>query len=185
MQGLLARLKHRFSKNEWLDESNANHLAIKGFLENTRIIKSLNCFQPLIAGTFPIGLEVEGSDVDLLCSYSEAATRLELQSRLQEMQPGIKYCNAQDHFTASWEWEHLPIELYASEVPSADQAAFRHLLIEAWLLETHGPELKATVLHLKQQGIKTEPAFAKALEMEGDPYTVLLDLAEKIEKNNL
>ncbi|HRF37192.1 MAG TPA: DUF4269 domain-containing protein, partial [Saprospiraceae bacterium] len=56
------------------------------------------------------------------------------------------------------------------------QNAYRHLLIEARLLEERGPEFRQQIIELKQQGVKTEPAFARLLGLEGDAYEALLRL---------
>jgi hypothetical protein len=48
------------------------------------------------------------------------------------------------------------------------------MLIEHRLLLKHGEAFKNKVIELKQNGLKTEPAFAKLLGIEGDPYEELL-----------
>ena len=48
------------------------------------------------------------------------------------------------------------------------------MLIEHEILELKGPPFKAVILELKRAGLKTEPAFAKALGLTGNPYEELL-----------
>lgn len=48
------------------------------------------------------------------------------------------------------------------------------MLIEYQLMQEY-PMLKESVIELKQQGIKTEPAFCEILGLEGDPYEKLLE----------
>lgn len=51
----------------------------------------------------------------------------------------------------------------------------RHFLIEVRLLDLF-EDLKSRVIELKRSGLKTEPAFAKALGLAGDPYVAILKL---------
>ena len=57
------------------------------------------------------------------------------------------------------------------------QFAVIHLNIEARLLNLAGPLAKNSIRQLKQQGIKTEPAFATYFNITGDPYYELAKLA--------
>lgn len=70
--------------------------------------------------------------------------------------------------------QDFPIEIFCQPVPVKQQLAYRHMVIEHWLLQTHGPAFRQRVLELKQDGMKTEPAFAAVLNLEGDPYQALL-----------
>ena len=45
------------------------------------------------------------------------------------------------------------------------------------LLQRHGAAFRQKIFQLKQSGFKTEPAFAQALNLDGDPYLALLDPA--------
>lgn len=56
------------------------------------------------------------------------------------------------------------------------QGAFRHLVAEFALLQRYGDDLRKRIRALKVGGMKTEPAFAHALGLDGDPYVALLDL---------
>jgi hypothetical protein len=70
------------------------------------------------------------------------------------------------------------LEIFAQNVPTQEQNAFRHMLAEARLLNIFGEELRTEVRLLKARGIKTEPAFAKVLGIDGDPYTELLKFVD-------
>lgn len=73
-------------------------------------------------------------------------------------------------FSHGWE-----IELFCQTIPCPDQWGVRHFLVEQRLLRIE-PGLKATIVRLKKNGYKTEPAFAKALRLHGDPYESILAL---------
>jgi len=48
------------------------------------------------------------------------------------------------------------------------------MLILHRLLQERGEAFRREIIALKQRAYKTEPAFAKALGLEGDPYLALL-----------
>jgi len=50
------------------------------------------------------------------------------------------------------------------------------MLIEHKLLSTKGEKFRQDIIDLKNQGYKTEPAFAKLLGLGGDAYEELLKL---------
>jgi hypothetical protein len=66
------------------------------------------------------------------------------------------------------------IELFGQQVPTTKQMAYRHLIVEHNLLLQHGEIFRQLIIELKKQGCKTEPAFAIALGLKGDPYMELL-----------
>ena len=53
--------------------------------------------------------------------------------------------------------------LFAQDAPSAEQHAYRHMLIEHRLLCLLGDDFRGAVRRLREGGLKTEPAFAAAL----------------------
>ena len=66
------------------------------------------------------------------------------------------------------------IELFGQQIPTTNQMAYRHLIVEHKLLLQHGEIFRQLIIELKKQGCKTEPAFAIALGLKGDPYMELL-----------
>lgn len=66
------------------------------------------------------------------------------------------------------------MEIFGQPVPTKQQMGYRHLIAEHKLLMKHGETFRQKIIKLKKQGYKTEPAFAKALGLKGDPYLELL-----------
>ncbi len=69
---------------------------------------------------------------------------------------------------------NFPVEIFAQNIPVEEQQAFKHMIIEAKILNKKGNIFKNEVVKLKKSGYKTEPAFAKLLDIQGDPYEGLL-----------
>ncbi len=79
---------------------------------------------------------------------------------------------------AKFLYEEEPFEIYAESRDPLMQMGYLHLRAEENLLRLHGNPLREEVRRLKKLGLKTEPAFAKALGLDGDPYLELLKFAE-------
>lgn len=48
------------------------------------------------------------------------------------------------------------------------------MLIEHQILQSENEDFRLKIIELKKNGYKTEPAFAKLLDLEGNPYHALL-----------
>ena len=66
-------------------------------------------------------------------------------------------------------------EIFGQNLPTEEQNAYRHMIKEHSILLEKGEEFRKQIIALKLRGIKTEPAFADLLGLEGDPYKAILD----------
>ncbi len=151
-------------------------------LQQSRVLEILKPFEPLVAGTFPLDLNVENSDLDILFSSSDLKSLPAVLQKNFGHFTGYK-CRqtevaGQPTVIAEFQFQNVPFELFAQATSSVRQNGYRHFLIEERLLKYGGEKLKFEVNTLRRQGLKlkTEPAFARALGLEGDPYEALLQL---------
>lgn len=146
-----------------------------------RLLRDLAPFAPAIVGTFPLGLQIEGSDLDLACTCDDLdAFERALRASLAALGAGPARFErvplAPEAVVAAVAWDGLELEIFCQPLPVHEQAGFRHLVIEGRLLAIGGAALRARVLEHKRAGAKTEPAFARVLGLEGDPYEAVLAL---------
>ena len=151
-----------------------------GVLTQHALLDKLRAYTPLLAGTIPLAIDTEHSDLDILCCWTHKHGFVdsiiehfsdELQFSLQE-----KIIDGHETVLATFEIDGFPVEVFGQNRPVKEQEGYRHLVIEYELLKIHGAAFRAAVIHLKKAGVKTEPAFAQVLGLEGDPYLALLDL---------
>lgn len=145
----------------------------------SRLFGLLAAFQPTLIGTYPLGLNIDTSDLDIACACSdldafEDATRRALAAlevdgaRIERLSvPAV---------VVAFAWGDIDIEISCQCVDVAEQTGFRHLVVEGQLLVLGGRELRDRVRACKRAGDKTEPAFARVLGLPGDPYAALLEL---------
>ncbi|CAM2008871.1 DUF4269 domain-containing protein [Acanthopleuribacter pedis] len=152
-------------------------------LRELDVFYKLKAYKPLLAGSYPLDLEVDDSDLDVLC---EAANLLDFESKLTayygrypEFRCEALLDGALPTMFASLRCRGVQVEFFAQQIPVRHQVAFRHMEIEERLLRLAGYEAHRAIRVLKGQGIKTEPAFAKYFGLDGDPYQGLLDLYNK------
>jgi hypothetical protein len=151
-------------------------------LEASGLWSLLSEFNPMLAGTVPLGIDIAGSDLDVLCEVPEAAqARFAVLLRvLFEARPGFRLAQRRigGHATTvcGFRYGREEIEVFGQALPVAQQHGWRHLLVERAVLAAGGESWRTAVHVLKQQGLKTEPAFAQLLGLPGDPYAALLSL---------
>lgn len=78
---------------------------------------------------------------------------------------------------ASFNYGEFTVEIFGQPRPVVKQNAYHHMIVEARLLAIGGEQARREIRRLKASGLKTEPAFARYFDLEGDPYEVLLQLA--------
>lgn len=140
----------------------------------------LQDFDPIVVGTIPIGIDIDSSDLDIICFWQDQHffnQKLADNFMIFEaFQIRIVTINSELTTIANFHIDHLEFEIFGQNVPSKSQFGYRHMLLENKLLLERGEDFRQEIINLKQQGYKTEPAFAKVLGMEGDPYQALLKL---------
>jgi hypothetical protein len=169
-----------FTAISYLDKGNARQQQVFNILNDLLIFDKLKRFSPVLTGTIPIGIDIEGSDLDIICCCED----------LEEFKNGIAlHFNHHDGFNihqkeirnlktiiARFNYQGYQIEVFGQNRPVKEQEAYRHMLIEWNILQAKGDEFKQQIIELKKRGLKTEPAFAKLLGLKGDPYSELLKL---------
>lgn len=172
-----------FTTNDYLKTGSAKQKQIFGVLQRSQIFEILAEFNPVLAGTFPIEIDIPGSDLDILCCCSIPDYLIQVLNEnfgaladflLQEME-----LEGKRTVLANFILEGFPVEIFGQNVPIDEQRAFRHMIIEHRILQEKGEAFRKEIIGIKLAGIKTEPAFAQLLEIEGDPYLGLLEYDKK------
>ena len=57
-----------------------------------------------------------------------------------------------------------------------EQMGFRHFQVMQRLVAIASSDFAQQVRNLKNQGLKTEPAIARLMKLQGDPYQAVADL---------
>ena len=150
-------------------------------LTRTGIMEALQPYDPHIAGTPPLGLDLPHSDIDILCHAPDPARFAQIL--------WDRFADFADFRIWQWSRDDRPVlagfvaqgwqfEIFGQAKPVSQQAGWRHFTAERRLLALGGPCLADAVMKWRRTGLKTEPAFAAALRLKGDPYKGLLDLAD-------
>lgn len=143
-----------------------------------RLFDLLQPFQPVLAGTIPLAIDIPGSDLDIICCWEDEAAFAEYVTRHFGHFPNFeclhKSIRNRPTVLARFTAGDFPIEIFGQNRPAAEQEAVRHLLVEYAILEEKGEAFRQQVIALKMAGMKTEPAFGRLLGMKGDGYEGLL-----------
>jgi hypothetical protein len=148
-------------------------------LERVGVLPALANFEPCVAGTPPLGLDLPMSDVDILCHAPDPHSFAEV----------VWAAFSQRESFAIWQWtgaarpvvcsftaEGWVFELFGDVRPVHEQSGWRHFNVEKRLLALGGNPIQDALMRRRRTGMKTEPAFADALNLGGNPYQALLDI---------
>lgn len=150
-------------------------------LQDLGIFEILREYSPTLAGTVPLGIDIPGSDLDVICEVYDLQDFRDCVVTAfgdkKDFRIKRTLINNLPTIVASFHNAGYPIEIFGQPRPIEKQNAYRHMQIEARLLAIGGEQARKTIRYLKEAGFKTEPAFAQYFCIEGDPYQRLLEMA--------
>lgn len=167
---------------------NGSPVQVKAYncLNKLGILDSLAEYNPTLTGTIPIGISVKESDLDIACRFFDADRFERVVESIYGKQKDFKIEQKEKAgywvVVANFNYEGFDIEIFGSAYPVVAQNSYRHMLIEDRILKLLGEDFNKEVVKLKETGIKTEPAFADLLKLEGDPFYELLQLESYSDK---
>lgn len=169
-----------FLNIDYLKSGTARQQKAFEVLNENLILQKLSEFTPVLVGTIPINIAIDSSDLDLACHWKDKNHFIEIIkknfSEEKDFQIYEREISGLKSVIANFFIADFEIEIFGQNIPVSKQYGFRHMLIEAEILEKYGEDFRRKIIELKQNGIKTEPAFAQLLDLKGDPYEALLNL---------
>lgn len=169
-----------FGDIEYLKDGNEKQIRMYELLNHYDILTSLSAFDPIVVGTIPIEVDIDSSDIDVICYCKDEKHITETFISYFQDNPGFKIARNQgpdrNAVIANFMLGEFEVEIFGQNIPTRQQLAYRHMLIEYKLLQEKGESFRRQIIELKRQGLKTEPAFAFLLDLDGDPYEALLRL---------
>ncbi|OBY80898.1 hypothetical protein BBG47_03425 [Paenibacillus sp. KS1] len=163
---------------DYLLYGSADQVDVYHLLQEHRIMEILEPYTPVLIGTLPISIHIPGSDLDIACEVHDftAFERLvrEHFGYYDEFDLVRRTADGIERIKVNFRCGKWPVEIFGQPIASVSQNGFRHMEIEDCLLRKYGESFRKEVISLKQRGMKTEPAFALLLQLDGDPYEQLL-----------
>mgnify|MGYP000008375329 CR=1 FL=1 len=173
-------LIENFTTIKYLKNGNKKQKEAYLDLKSNKVLELLAPFNPILTGTIPIGIDIPESDLDIIC---ECKNHDDFSTFLKQKFSGYKDFNIYQTIQntipstiATFKTENFLYEIFGQDIPTKNQNAYRHMLLENKILKEKGLQFKKDIITLKLKGFKTEPAFAKLLDLKGDPYKALLAL---------
>lgn len=167
-----------FLNINYLKHGNQRQQSAYQTLTNHQIMEKLEAYNPILTGTIPINIDIESSDLDVICYWENKGNFIETLTKLfaTEKDFHLRECLIENQKTivCNFKVDTFEIEVFGQNIPSENQNAYRHMLIEHQILQSEGEDFRLKIIELKKNGYKTEPAFAKLLDLEGNPYHSLL-----------
>lgn len=151
-------------------------------LEELAVFERLAAFHPALAGTLPLPIHTEASDLDVLCEVHDPdafVRACQAYAALPEFVVQHVAVRGVASTVVNFCAGEFAVELFGQPQPVAAQHGWRHLQVEARVLALAGAPAVAAITQYKREGLKTEPAFARWLGLQGDdPYLAVLALAD-------
>ncbi|XDD53959.1 DUF4269 domain-containing protein [Leptospira sp. WS4.C2] len=167
-----------FLGTDYLQFGTAKQQELQRDLEEWKILKYLHGFKPTLAGTIPLDIDTDASDVDILVKFNIPAHLQKICYAKFRNLPNYSFSEKTIALRVTlicrFETKKFQYEIFGQSVEPTEQFAWIHMMVENRFLTLADPSFREEIRNLKKQGIKTEPAFCKVLDLNGDPYKTLV-----------
>lgn len=167
---------------DYLMEGNPRQQEVYRALCRLGVMEVLGPYQPVLVGTVPLDVDIPGSDLDVVC-HVEQERREVFEALLkgtfgscEDFEYAAREVDGLLRQVGRFRYEGWVVEVFGQPLPVEEQNGYRHMVVEHRLLELLDDKGREAIRSLKLQGFKTEPAFARLLRLEGDPYKELRDM---------
>lgn len=144
------------------------------------IISAFAAFTPVLAGTIPLGIDAATSDLDVLCKVCDhtffGALSHEVFSPYRDFSLYSTAVNGQATTICNFVCADFPIEIFGQDLPVEQQYAYKHMVVDARLLDCADARAEEAIHAMKSEAVPTEVAFGVYVALEGDPYQAVLQL---------
>ncbi|MDQ0194594.1 DUF4269 domain-containing protein [Paenibacillus wynnii] len=174
------KTEEKFLDITYLSQGNKVQRESHRTLTNLNIFSILKDYDPILVGTIPIDVDIQGSDLDIICEVYDFNKFEEVLSNyfrgFDNFHYAYKIINHTPRGVCSFTYNRSILEIFGQPIPSSKQNGYRHMIIEYRILNLLGRNGHELIRNLKKAGYKTEPAFGELLNLNGDPYERLLTM---------
>ncbi|OXE95318.1 uncharacterized protein DUF4269 [Flavobacterium araucananum] len=167
-----------FTSIEYLKTGNQKQVHAFEVLSQNKVLINLAQFDPILVGTIPINIDIKNSDLDIICYWKNKPNFIAKLNTLFGNQNEFRIketpIDNQETVITKFKINDFEIEIFGQNIPTKNQNGYKHMIIEYEILKTKGENFRLEIIKLKQNGYKTEPAFAFLLGLNGDSYSELL-----------
>jgi hypothetical protein len=178
---LAAHFMSHWRNPQYLLRGSSRQRAAYKALAESRVLEVLAAFDPILVGSIPLEIDVESSDIDVICNASDLGTVQDLLSThygdYPQFRAWFRTIRGCQSAITSFLCRGFTLEVFSQDVPSEMQDGYRHMVVEDRLLKIGSVTMRNSIRALKLAGLGTEPAFARYLHLEGDPYGAILELS--------
>lgn len=137
------------------------------------LFENLKYYQPTLCGTIPIMVDVESSDLDVICEVKDFDRFEAIICHHYHDYDRFRLKKSAEKVKANFLFKGFEFEIYGKNQPVCEQNAYLHMMTEHMILKRE-PSLREQVIQLKRNALSTEAAFCDLMQIEGDPYEALI-----------
>lgn len=167
-----------FTNIEYLKTGSQKQIQAYKILTQHKVLSNIAVFEPILVGTIPINIDIENSDLDIICYWKNKfdfiAKLQAIFSSKNDFMLREKLIDNEETVVVNFKIDDFEIEVFGQNIPAKNQNGYRHMIIEYNILQSKDENFRQQIIKLKQKGYKTEPAFGFLLGLKGNPYQELL-----------
>jgi hypothetical protein len=112
---------------EYLRTGSQTQAEVYRLLSRYKLLQLLRDYDPILVGTVPIGIHVEGSDLDIICEVKDFEILVRAYFKDYRGFSVIRrQVDGMERIKANFYLENWPVEIFGQNKPTNEQNGFRH-----------------------------------------------------------